>query len=105
VNGNRRAIDAVLQSGKPGEVYNIGGSCEKKNIDVVHAICSILDGKLMGNSSLITHNSSLYELIEFISFEEGLKQTVRWYLENQDWVENVVTGEYQEYYGKVYGND
>jgi len=132
VEDNCRAIDLVLQRGKPGEVYNIGGDCEKRNLDVVHAICSILEKKLKSNPSLITHHTSLDELIEFISdprgaahdfryaldsskmedelgwdpertFEEGLEQTVEWYLDNQYWVENVITGEYQEYYRRVYG--
>jgi dTDP-glucose 4,6-dehydratase len=134
VEDNCAAIDAVLQSGKPGEVYNIGGNCEKPNIDVVKQICSILDQKLKSSSSLVTRHSSLNELIEFIAdprgaahdfryaldsskisealgwkpevaFEEGLKRTVNWYLQNQDWVENVITGEYQEYYRRVYGTE
>jgi len=133
VEDNCRAIDLVLQNGKPGEVYNIGGSCEKKNIDVVRQICSILDEKLKQFPSLITHHSSLNELIQFIAdprgaahdfryaldtskikeelgwkpkrdFTEGLEKTVEWYLKNQDWVENVITGEYQEYYEKIYGS-
>ena len=152
VEDNCCAIDLVLQNGKPGEAYNIGGNCEKRNIDVVNLICSILEDKLRssplipnpessnpasfdsqsnGDSSVITHHPSLYGLIEFISdprgaahdfryaldsskireelvwvpnvsFEEGLRQTVNWYLENKDWAENVITGEYQEYYRKVY---
>ncbi len=125
VEDNCRAIDLVLQKGKPGEVYNIGGNCEKRNIDVVREICSTLDEKLAASSSLD-------KLIEFIddprgaahdfryaldctkiqkelgwkpevAFEEGLERTVAWYLENQDWVEGVITGEYQEYYEKIYG--
>jgi len=146
VEDNCRAIDLVLQKGRVGEAYNIGGSCEKRNIDVVNLICSILEEKLKQFpslvtrhssppvSSLITHHSSLNELIEFISdprgaahdfryaldsskikeelgwepqhdFTEGLERTVEWYLENQEWVENVITGEYQEYYEKVYQTD
>jgi dTDP-glucose 4,6-dehydratase len=134
VEDNCRAIDLVLQKGKPGEVYNIGGNCEKKNIDVVREICSTLDEKLAASSSPITHHSSLDKLIEFIddprgaahdfryaldsskirmelgwnpkvNFEEGLRRTVEWYLENRDWVESVITGEYQEYYEEVYGDD
>jgi len=57
VNDNCRAIDLVLQKGHPGEVYNIGGNWEKRNIDVVNAICSILEEKLALNSSPITHHS------------------------------------------------
>ena len=125
VEDNCRAIDLVLQNGKPGEVYNIGGSCEKKNIDVVNLLCDILERR--------TANHELQTTIRYIpdprgaahdfryaldsckikeelgweprvNFEEGLEKTVEWYLENRDWVENVITGEYQEYYGMVYGD-
>ncbi|MFC2105545.1 dTDP-glucose 4,6-dehydratase [Candidatus Bipolaricaulota bacterium] len=137
VEDNCRAIDVVLWNAKAGETYNIGGNCEKKNIDVVNLICSILEEKLGVSSSPITHHSSLYELIEFISdprggahdyryaldsskireelgweperaFEEGLKRVITWYLENQEWVENIITGEYQAHCEKIYrdsGND
>jgi len=132
VEDNCRAIDLVLQKGRIGEVYNIGGDCEKQNIDVVNLICQILDEKLEKFPGLRTHDSRLDELIEFIvdprgaahdfryaldcskikeelgwepehDFKEGLERTVEWYLENQDWVEGVITGEYQEYYQRVYG--
>lgn len=134
VEDNCRAIDLVLQRGKPGGAYNIGSNCEKKNIDVVRLICSMLQRKLDQSPRLPTPDSRLDELIEFIAgprgaahdfryalnyskiqreldwepecnFEKGLEQTIEWYLENQDWVENVITGEYQEYYEKVYGDD
>lgn len=134
VEDNCRAIDAVLRNGKPGEAYNIGGNCEKRNIDVVNLICSNLQRKLDQSSRLPTPDFRLDELIEFISdprgaahdfryaldsskireelawtprcdFEKGLEQTIEWYLENQDWVEGVITGEYQEYYQRVYGDD
>ena len=121
---NCRAIDLVLQKGKPGEVYNIGGGCEKRNIDVVNLICDILKNhpKTQHLTPKIRHipdprgaahdfryaldSSKIKGELSWepqVDFEEGLRQTVEWYLENQDWVENVVTGEYQEYYEKVYG--
>ena len=132
VEDNCRAIDLVLRKGEIGEVYNIGGSCEKQNIEVVRQICSLLEEEMKKSSSLLTPHSSLHELIEFIGdprgaahdfryaldssklekqlgwkpavdFEEGLKLTVEWYVENQEWVENIITGEYQEYYERIYG--
>jgi len=131
VEDNCRAIDLVLQDGKPGEAYNIGGNCEKKNIDIVNLICDILERHL---PKLPTTHHPLRTQIQFIAdprgaahdfryaldcskikekfswnpecaFEEGLERTVEWYFENQDWVENVITGEYQEYYKKVYETD
>ena len=131
VEDNCRAIDLVLQNGKPGEAYNIGGSCEKKNIDVVNLLCDILKEKLRA-FPLIHNPESFSPTIHHIpdprgaahdfryaldsskmkeelgwepehAFEEDLERTVGWYLENQDWVENVITGEYQEYYERVYG--
>ena len=140
VEDNCRAIDIVLQKGKAGEVYNIGGDCEKRNIDVVNLICSILGDKLrfsplIPNPESSTPNTQdLRPKIQFIKdprgaahdfryaldcskieeklgwkpkrdFEEGLEETIEWYLENQDWVEDVITGGYQEYYEKVYGRE
>ena len=151
VEDNCRAIDLVLQKGNPGEVYNIGGGCEKRNIEVVQMICDILEEKLKEISKrsevdsrlstidpqlkhrLPTPGPRLSDLIKFIEdprgaahdfryaldsskineklgwepqvdFNEGLERTIEWYLENQDWVEGVITGEYQEYYQKVYGS-
>jgi len=124
VEDNCRAIDLVLCEGKPGEVYNIGGNCEKKNIEVVKLICDILKG--------LPKTQDLRPKIQFIKdprgaahdfryaldsskikkelgwesqmdFKAGLERTVDWYLENQHWVEGVITGEYQEYYQRVYG--
>ena len=133
VEDNCRAISLVLRKGKPGEIYNIGGECEKTNIDVVRLICEVLEAQLEQFPELKgCNNAQLKELIAFIadprgeahdfryaldcskiseelcwepnvSFEEGLRQTVSWYLKNQDWVETVITGEYQKYYERVYG--
>jgi dTDP-glucose 4,6-dehydratase len=132
VGDNCSAIDCVLRRGEIGEVYNVGGGCEMENIKVVKLICDILAGKKAeGDSRLKTKDSRLDELIKFIddprgkahdfryaldcskikenlhwkpafTFEEGLRKTIDWYLNNQDWVKKVVTGEYQEYYKKIY---
>jgi len=126
VEDNCRAIDLVLCEGKPGEVYNIGGNCEKQNIEVVELICAILKGlpktqdlrpkiqfikdprgaahdfRYALDSSKITKDLGWKPQVDF---EEGLKRTIEWYLENQEWAENVITGEYQEYYEKVYGSE
>ena len=125
VEDNCQAIDLVLQNGRVGEIYNIGGSCEKPNIEVVALIRTVLQ------ESPATRN--LRTEIQFIKdprgaahdfryaldstkistelgwsatrrFEDGLIETVHWYLENQDWVNNVVTGDYQAYYSRVYGS-
>jgi dTDP-glucose 4,6-dehydratase len=126
VEDNCRAIDLVLQKGHPGEVYNIGGGCEKRNIEVVESICRILAEKLKKDPEkllgLIKHIvdprgpahdfryaldcSKIKEELGWeplADFEEGLRRTVEWYLENQEWVEGVITGEYQEYYQRLYG--
>ena len=131
VEDNCRAIELVLRNGRVGEVYNIGGNCEKRNIEVVKQICSILEEKLEKSSKLFTLHSSLDELIKFIvdphgaahdfryaldcgkirgelgwrprvGFDEGLQGTIDWYLQNPEWVESVITGEYQQYYRRVY---
>jgi len=132
VEDNCRAIDLVLRNGRPGEAYNIGGSCEKENIDVVNLICNILEEKLR-SSPLILNPESFNPRIQFIAdprgaahdfryaldcskirgelgwepthdFTKGLEQVVEWYVENQDWVEKVITGEYRDYYEKIYGS-
>lgn len=124
VEDNCRAIDLVLQRGKVGEVYNIGGDCEKRNIEVVELICSILKShpktqdlrpkiQFIKDPRGAAHDfryaldcSKIKEELGWeprMNFEEGLRRTVEWHLANQDWVEGVITGEYQEYYEKVYG--
>jgi len=126
VEDNCRAIDLVLQKGRVGEIYNIGGGCEKRNIEVVELICEIVK-----NHPKTQHLRPTIQYIEDprgaahdfryaldcrkikeeldwtpkVRFEEGLRRTVEWYLEHQDWVEGVITGEYQEYYRKIYCMD
>lgn len=125
VEDHARAIDDVFHKGKIGETYNIGGFNEWKNIDVVKLLCKILDGKLNraeGESE---------KLIQFVTdraghdlryaidstkitnelgwkpslqFEEGLEKTVDWYLNNSEWLNNVTSGNYQNYYKSMYAN-
>lgn len=126
VEDNCRAIDLVLQKGRVGRVYNIGGGSEKENIQVVDSICSVLSAKLKKDPEefkrLITRiKDPRGEAHDFryaldcsriraelgwkplVQFDEALERTVQWYLDNQDWGEGVVTGEYLEYYERVYG--
>lgn len=109
------AIDAVLQAGKPGEVYNIGGNNEWKNIDIVRLILQ----KVGKPESLIRFvkdrpgHDRRYAIdaakikneigwTPSYTFERGIEETVQWYLSNQGWWSRVMTGEYQEYYQKQY---
>lgn len=123
VEDHASAIDAIFHHGKIGESYNVGGLNEWRNIDLVHFLCELMDKKLnraSGTSaSLITfvkdragHDmryaidaSKITAEIGWkpsIRFEEGLEKTVDWYLENQAWVKEVTSGEYQAYYEKMY---
>ena len=115
VTDHCRAIELILQRGKPGEIYNVGGHNERRNIDVVKLVCREL-GK---PESLITYvadrkghdrryaidpekiHNELGWLPE-TKFEDGMKRTIRWYAENRGWWEDIVSGEYQEYYKKMY---
>lgn len=123
VEDHARAIDMIFHKGKPGEVYNIGGSNEWKNIDLVMLLCRIMDKKLNrddGESEkLITYvkdrpGHDLRYAIDAskltsetgwrpeTSFESGLEKTVDWYLTNQEWLRNVTSGAYLQYYAKMY---
>jgi dTDP-glucose 4,6-dehydratase len=124
VDDHSRGIDLVLKKGAMGQTYNIGGNCEKTNIEVVEAICSLMDElrpdkDLSSYTKLISHvkdrpghdrryainaqkiTSELgYAPAE--SFESGLQKTVEWYLANQDWCRNVMDGNYREWIEKNY---
>lgn len=123
VEDHAKAIDDVFHKGQIGETYNIGGHNEWKNIDLIHLLCDIMDQKL-GNSigksrELITFvkdragHDMRYAIdatkikdtlgwIPSVTFEQGLKSTVEWYLENQKWMKNVTSGSYLEYYNEQY---
>lgn len=109
------AIDLVLHDGKPGEVYNIGGNNEKKNIEIVKLILKYLDkddslikfvdDRLGHDRRYAIDSTKIQEELGWkpkYTFETGIKETIQWYLENQDWIEQVKSGEYQEYYRKMY---
>lgn len=117
VEDHCRAIDLILQKGRVGEVYNVGGHNEMANIDIVKLICKEL-GK---PESLITHvtdrkghdrryaidPTKIHKELGWLpetKFADGIKKTIRWYLEHKDWWENIVSGEYQKYYERMYGN-
>lgn len=118
-----RAIDSIFHQGKNKETYNIGGFNEWKNIDLVKELCQQMDEKLgreKGTSEkLITFvkdrpGHDLRYAIDAtkinqelgwkpsVTFPEGLKKTIDWYFDNQDWLKNVTSGEYQDYYKKQY---
>lgn len=116
VEDHCRAIDLILQKGKVGEIYNVGGHNEMRNIDIVKLICKEL-GK---PESLITHvtdrkghdrryaidPTKIHNELGWLpetKFADGIKKTIKWYLENQPWWENIVNGKYQGYYEGMYG--
>ena len=124
VKDHAAAVDLVFHKGRLGETYNIGGFNEWKNIDLVKLLCRLMDEKL-GRSP-----GTSEQLISFVkdrpghdrryaidaskinrelgwkpsvTFEQGLSETIDWYLENQEWLRHVTSGEYQQYYEKQYG--
>ncbi len=117
VEDHCRAIDLILSKGSVGQIYNVGGHNEMRNIDIVRLICREL-GK---PESLIVHvedrkgHDLRYAIdptkisrelgwLPETKFEDGLKKTIRWYLDNRSWWESIISGEYQDYYEKMYGS-
>ena len=114
VEDHCKAIDLIIHKGRVGEVYNIGGHNEMKNIDIVKIICKALDKP----ESLITYvtdrkghdmryaidptkiHNELGWLPETM-FKDGIQKTIQWYLDNKEWWETIISGEYQNYYEKM----
>lgn len=125
VEDHARAIDTIFHNGKVAETYNIGGFNEWKNIDIIKVIIKTVD-RLLGNpegysDELITYvtdrpghdmryaidSRKLQRELGWepsLQFEEGIEKTVRWYLDNQAWMDNITSGDYERYYDDMYSN-
>ena len=123
VEDHARAIDLIFHKGNVAETYNIGGFNEWKNIDIIKVVINTVD-RLLGRKEgedmdLITYvtdrkghdmryaidSSKLQRELDWepsLQFEEGIEKTVRWYLDNQEWMDNVTSGDYQKYYESMY---
>ncbi|MDE6417024.1 MAG: dTDP-glucose 4,6-dehydratase [Duncaniella sp.] len=123
VEDHARAIDLIFHKGREGETYNIGGFNEWKNIDLIKVIISTVD-RLLGNpegyslplikfvtdrpghdSRYAIDSRKLHEELGWepsLQFEEGIEKTVRWYLDNQQWIDNITSGAYEKYYEEMY---
>ncbi|WP_419213224.1 dTDP-glucose 4,6-dehydratase [Maribacter sp. X9] len=123
VEDHARAIDLIFHKGKDRETYNIGGFNEWQNIDLIKLLCKVMDRKLNRNEEesekLITYvkdrpghdlryainATKINEELGWkpsVTFEEGLEKTVDWYLNNSEWLKHVTSGDYKEYYSKMY---
>lgn len=125
VEDHARAIDTIFHNGKIADTYNIGGFNEWKNIDIIRVLIRTVD-RLLGNpegfsDKLITYvtdrpghdmryaidSRKLQRELGWepsLQFEEGIEKTVRWYLDNQEWMDNITSGEYERYYDSMYLN-
>ena len=125
VEDHARAIDLIFHEGKIADTYNIGGFNEWKNIDLIKVIIKTVD-RLLGNPE--GHSEKLITFVTdrlghdmryaidsrklqselgwepSLQFEEGIEKTVRWYLDNQEWMDNITSGEYEKYYDDMYKN-
>lgn len=117
VEDHCRAIDMIIHNGTIGEVYNIGGHNERTNLEVVKTIIRELDA----SEELITYvtdraghdlryaidPTKIHNELGWLpttTFDEGIKKTIKWYLDNKKWWQNIISGEYQDYYEKMYGD-
>ena len=117
VEDHCRAIDLIIHGGRVGEVYNVGGHNEMRNIDIVRLICRAL-GKPERLITFVTDRkghdmryaidpTKIHDELGWLpetKFADGIQRTIRWYLDNRQWWEGIVSGEYRNYYEKMYGN-
>ena len=124
VEDHARAIDLIYHKGKNAETYNIGGFNEWTNIDLIKVMCAQMDEILRNDKGtseqLITYvkdrpghdkryaidASKIKNELSWepsLQFEEGLQKTIQWYMNNQQWIDNVTSGDYQKYYMEQYG--
>jgi len=115
VKDHCRAIDIVLREGEVGEVYNIGGNNEKTNLEITEAILNTLDkpkdlikfvkDRLGHDRRYAIDSSKMKEKLNWepeYTFEEGIAETIQWYIDNEDWWRNIKSGDYKDYYQKMY---
>ena len=117
VEDHCKAVDLIIHKGKAGEIYNVGGHNEMKNIDIVRLICQYLNKP----ESLITYvtdrkghdmryaidPTKIHDELGWYpetKFEDGIIKTIQWYLDNREWWQTIISGEYQNYYEKMYGD-
>lgn len=117
VEDHCKAIDLIMREGTEGEIYNIGGHNEMRNIDIIHLIlkelnkpesliCFVTDRKGHDQRYAIDP-TKIHRKLHWLpetGFADGIKKTIDWYLSHREWWETIVSGEYQEYYEKMYGN-
>jgi dTDP-glucose 4,6-dehydratase len=125
VDDHCSAIRRVLEAGQPGETYNVGGRSERANLEVIHTICRTLD-ELRPRAGgayveLITHvkdrpgHDRRYAIDDTkiaaqlgwrpsVTFDDGIRQTVRWYLDHAEWVDSVTSGSYRDWVDRQYGS-
>jgi dTDP-glucose 4,6-dehydratase len=115
VKDHCRAIDIVLRKGEVGEVYNIGGNNEKTNLEITEAILNTLNkpkdlikfvkDRLGHDRRYAIDSSKMKEELNWepeYTFEEGIAETIQWYIDNEDWWRNIKSGDYKDYYQKMY---
>ena len=117
VEDHCRAIDLIIRKGTEGEVYNVGGHNEMKNLDIVKLICDAL-GKPQSLITFVTDRkghdmryaidpTKIHTELGWLpetKFADGIQKTIEWYLNNKPWWETIISGEYVHYYEKMYGN-
>lgn len=117
VKDHCRAIDLVMREGRNGEVYNIGGNNEKTNLEITEAILEVLGkskslikfvkDRLGHDRRYAIDSTKIQKELGWqpeYTFEEGIKETIQWYINNKDWWEKIKSGEYREYYQRMYSN-